>query len=372
MAGKSKKYLGVYTVKGKRGLSYGIDYIHPLTGERVRKILREATSEAEAFGVRSIELADAKRGALNKAYGIKAQSKVISFEAMVTEYLKWSEDNKDSWETDTYRATALLRAFKGKLMSDINPFVVEKFKRAEAKRVSKKTVNRYLSLGSQVFEKAIEWDKYDGQNPFLNGFKIKKDKKPGALTPEQVVAIRGQINHPVKKAMVGFAFYTGWRISEICKLKWEDLNLEAGTAWIVDPKNGETVEIELDVRAVAIIRGLERYGSCIFCRKNGKPFKGRLQRVIKNAAKEAGVELPPRKVWHIFRRTWASIMLQNGCDVETLRVLGNWKDHSMPLWYAEAAGRRQRKEALSRLPDLDRGGDGRNMAEIDKVVSLTG
>lgn len=59
---KSKKYLGVYTVEGKRGISFGIGYIHPQTGERVRKILKNVTSEADAFGLRSIEIADAARG----------------------------------------------------------------------------------------------------------------------------------------------------------------------------------------------------------------------------------------------------------------------------------------------------------------------
>jgi integrase len=234
-------------------------------------------------------------------------------------------------------------------------------------------VDKYISLGSQVFEKASDWKKYDGENPFEGRrFNPKKGKKPGALTPEEVVAIQNEIGHPVKRAMVGFDFYSGWRISEVCKLTWDDVDLEKGTAWLVDPKNGETVEMELDDRAVAIIANSERYGDHVFCRKNGKPFKGRLQRVMKNAAKRAGVELPPRKAWHILRRTWASMMLQRGCDVETLRVLGNWKHNDMPLWYAEAAGKEQRRAALSRLPSLDNeGANGRNMAEIKKVVALT-
>jgi len=78
MAKKSKKYPGVYTVEGKRGISYGIDYIHPLTGQRVRKILKNATSEAGADKIRSIEIADAARGAVNKAYGLKAKMPKLS------------------------------------------------------------------------------------------------------------------------------------------------------------------------------------------------------------------------------------------------------------------------------------------------------
>jgi hypothetical protein len=47
------------------------------------------------------------------------------------------------------------------------------------------------------------------------------------------------------------------------------------------------------------------------------------------------------------------MMLQAGCDVETLRILGNWKDYAMPLWYADAANREHQKTALNRLPKLE-------------------
>ena len=37
---KSIRYRGVYSIKGKEGVSYGIDYIHPETGQRIRKVLK--------------------------------------------------------------------------------------------------------------------------------------------------------------------------------------------------------------------------------------------------------------------------------------------------------------------------------------------
>lgn len=362
----------MYTIEGKRCISYGIDYVHPQTGQRIKKILKGVSSMEKAFELRNIELADASRGAINKAYGLKGNGKPVLFENMVNAYLVWSKENKDSWQTDEHRAKPLLLAFKGKLASDINPFMAEKYKMARAKQVNKKTVNKELSFARQVFDKAIEWKKWDGGNPFAGvKFRIKKGKKPGALTPEQVLAIRDNITHPVKQDMVGFAFYAGWRISEIRKLKWDDVDLDRGTAWVVDPKSGNTVEIELDPKAVEIVSRQQKRSEFVFCHKNGKPYKTNLHDVIRNAATRAGVYLPPKKAWHIFRRTWASIMLQRGCDVETLRVLGNWKDTSMPLWYAEAAGSEQRREALSRVPDLDElKTDGRNKEEIEKVVEL--
>jgi integrase len=378
---KSKKYLGVYFMEGKKGISYGIDYIHPQTGQRVRKVLKNVTSEAQAYGIRSIEIADAARGAIDKAYGLKPKERAVSFESMVKAYLKWSKENKESWGTDEHRAKHLKRIFAGRFLSDINPFLIEKYKSIRAKEkgrqtkklISKKTINKELILGGQIYKKAIEWEKYNGENPFLKAsrYKIKKPKKPGSLSPEDVQAIMGQIGHEVKRDMVLFDFNTGWRISEIRKLRWEDVNQETGLAWIVDPKNGNSVEIELNDQALEIIKRQRKRSKFVFCHKNGKPFKTNLHRLIKNAAKNAGVNLPPRKAWHIFRRTWASMMLQNGCDVETLRELGNWKDHSMPLYYADAAGRKRRREMLNNLPVIEEKGHGRILAEISEGDNLT-
>jgi integrase len=365
---KNKKQPGVFAVKGKRGLSYGIDYIHPATGQRVRKILKNVTSEARAAELRAIEIGDAARGAIDKAYGLKAKARAVSFCTMVEEYLKWSEENKKSAATDDHRAKPLKKAFKGRLMSDMNPFVVEKYKMARAKQVTKATVNKELIFGSQVFRKAAEWGKYVGENPFFKTkFKLEKRKKPGCLTPEQVQAIKDQIPHPVKRDMVAFAFAMGWRISEIRKLKWADVDLDKGRAWIVDPKNGESVEVPLSDEAKAIVARQGGRGDFVFCKLNGDRWTTNMNKTIRAAADRAGVILPLRKGWHILRRTWASMFLQNGGDVESLRVQGHWKDYSMPMWYADAADESKRKTILNRIPKLD---EGRNLAEISNVVQL--
>lgn len=366
---KRKKYNGVYSVKGKNGISYGIDYVHPQTGQRIRKMLKGCTSEADASEKRAIEVADAARGALEKAYGIRSRGKPVLFTEMVDLYLSnWSAENKDS-RTDKFRSVRLKEFFEGRLMSDITPFLVEKFKRQMAKDRSKSTVDKWLSLGSQVFEKARAWRKYNGENPFLkvDRFKVKRGRKPGSLSPEQVYSIMEQISHPVKRDMVEFCYNTGWRISEITGLRWEDVDPDAGKAWIADPKNDSPTDVELNDRALALILQQERNGPYVFSHKNGKQYRTGLTDVFKNAAEKAGIALPERKAWHILRRTWASMFLQNGGDVETLRVLGNWKDFSMPMWYADSADSDRKREILNRIPAPN----GRKKPEIEKVVSVS-
>ena len=110
MAKRSEKYPGVYIVEGKKGLSYGIDYIHPQTGQRIRKIVK-AKTEKKASELRGTEIADAKRGAINKAYGFKEKGKSPLFTDMIDMYLKWARDNKKSWQIDHYKANILKKAF---------------------------------------------------------------------------------------------------------------------------------------------------------------------------------------------------------------------------------------------------------------------
>jgi len=366
---KSKKYPGVYTVQGKRGTSYGIDYINPITDQRVRKIVKGAKSERDAAKYRGIELADAERGKLDQAYGLRAKQKPMTFEKMASLYLEWAKENLKDPRTVKDRISVLNRYFGRKLLTDITPWMVEKFKMTRAKEVTKSTVNTQLSVLRQIFVKAIEWKRFSGPHPMttVRQFKIPKGKKPGALTPEQAQAIIDAVPYPVRQDMVRYAFYTGWRIGEIRRLKWDHVDFEEGTAYIVDPKNRQSVELELAPEALEVIKRQPKRGEYVFCKIDGRPYTTNMRFTIKNAAKKAGVYLPPRKAWHIFRRTWATMMLQSGCDVETLRVLGNWKDASMPLWYAEAAGRPQRKAILKRLPKLEWQKNGRNK----KVVSLS-
>lgn len=184
---------------------------------------------------------------------------------------------------------------------------------------------------------------------------------------EQVQAIIDEIDQPVKKDMVEFAFNSGWRVGEIIRLRWQDVDLENGLAWIVDPKNKESVEVPLNDAAIEVIRRQTRRSEYVFCHLNGKPFKTFLYGTMWAAFKRAGVELPKNKAWHIFRRTFASMFLQAGGDVESLRAQGNWKDFSMPMWYASPGSMDQRREIMNKFPKVH----GRKMAEKLQVVEIS-
>ena len=115
-------------------------------------------------------------------------------------------------------------------MSDINPFIVEKYKSVRSKNVQKATVNKELIFGSQVFRKAIEWGKYSGENPFLKTkYKLDKGKKPGILTPRASASDHGSGCLPSGQAVAWLPSLStrDGASARSGKLKWEDVNLES-------------------------------------------------------------------------------------------------------------------------------------------------
>ncbi len=356
---RSNKYPGVTVIENISGkISYGIDYVLP-SGQRVRKILKGCKSERQASQIRAIEIAAASQGELVKKYGLKNKTKSILFHKAIDLYDEWAKDNKKSYygEKFTYGVIKRSHLFEGKFIAEISPMLAERFKSERAKDTSKNTANKYIIACRQIVEKMIAWGYHTGENPFkaVENFKISKGKRPGSLYAREVQAIIDQIRSPVKRDMVAFAFYTGWRIGSIRKLRKEDYNQEHRSIWLMDPKSGRTTELALcDAAAEIVEHNIKKSnGEFVFCKKNGEPFKTAMNAVIGNAAERAGVVLPTGKKWHAFRRTWTTHMFKSGADIGSVRDLGNWSDDTMPLWYNDGLRFEEQRKILNKIPRLD-------------------
>ncbi|MFK2893682.1 site-specific integrase [Dyella flagellata] len=64
--------------------------------------------------------------------------------------------------------------------------------------------------------------------------------------------------NPLVKPVIQFAIESAMRLSEIVSLRWEDVDLEAQTAFLPDTKNGDSRTVPLSKRAVAVLNGLPR------------------------------------------------------------------------------------------------------------------
>lgn len=149
-----------------------------------------------------------------------------------------------------------------------------------------------------------------------------------------------------------FLCYTGCRLSEgTVRLRTDNLRLSEGFAYIPTTKNGEPRPVHLPPHLVAALanhpRGLDRPGQMVFRWHKS----GRLYKLLRKAAKAAGVDLPAREAFHIFRHTYGSWMRRYaGADTKALVATGAWKSEQSASRYAHAVVSEEARRA-DMLPD---------------------
>lgn len=118
---------------------------------------------------------------------------------------------------------------------------------------------------------------------------------------------------------------TGIRLSEALALATDMTRLGEAFAYIPDTKTGAPQPVHLPPGVVAELanhpRGMERPGETLFRFHKG----GHIYSLLRVALLKAGIDLPPRRAFHVLRHTYATWMRRfAGADLQSL--LGtNWK-----------------------------------------------
>lgn len=131
--------------------------------------------------------------------------------------------------------------------------------------------------------------------------------------------------------------YTGLRLSEALNLTWNDVRLADGYAFVPDTKNNEPRAVFLPPVAVAALGNRAGDGNG----NRGRVFRfrksGHLYQLLRASAARAGVDLPERSAFHIFRHTYGTWMRRYaGLDARGLVATGAWKDRKSADRYAHA------------------------------------
>jgi integrase len=171
-------------------------------------------------------------------------------------------------------------------------------------------------------------------------------KQTAWLWPEQVFALIEEAEKLSQAfaALLIVLCYTGMRLGEALGLTWNDTRLQDGFAYIADTKNGEPRPVFLPPVAVAAIANLPR------THDQHRLFRftksGHLYSLLRAAAFKAGVDLPERSAFHIFRRTYATWMRRYaGLDEIGLLAIGAWKDMKSVHRYSQTVVTEEAKRA---------------------------
>jgi integrase len=271
---------------------------------------------------------------------------------------------------------------------DINLWVIEKWRSEELKRgKAKTTINRDITTLKACLSKAVQWELLDA-NPLQKLKPIRTDgltraryltateeralRKTLAEREEQIRKNRANGNawrrerHQAElpdlstvafadylQPMVLLALNTGLRRGEVLQLRWADVELLRRELIVRgdNAKNGKTRYIPLNNEALTTLQQWRSNSSStewVFARQDGKRMravKSSWKRVLRSAA------IADFR-WHDLRHHFASRLVMNGVDLNTVRELLGHSDLSMTLRYAHLSPE-HKADAVARLCDTD-------------------
>ena len=126
--------------------------------------------------------------------------------------------------------------------------------------------NRTLGVLSKIFNLAELWElRPDGSNPCRHVKRFKEKKRERFLSDEEYRRLGATLRDieadssetAAAIAAIRLLMLTGCRLSEIQKLQWEHVDLNAGELRLPDTKTGAKV-VHLGDPAIAVLRGIQR------------------------------------------------------------------------------------------------------------------
>jgi integrase len=158
--------------------------------------------------------------------------------------------------------------------------------------------------------------------------------------------------HPRFGALCTFLLYSGCRLSEALRLRPADIDLPSSYAFVPTTKNGDPRPIHLPPVLVAALANIDMGRVTAF----GFSKAGRIYNLLDEAATAAGVKIPDRVAFHIFRHTYGAWMRRyGGLDTSGLVGTGAWKSRTAAAVYEHVqVSEEARKADLLPTPDWAR------------------
>ena len=167
------------------------------------------------------------------------------------------------------------------------------------------------------------------------------DQIPYFFTEEDVTKIFNAITNFKHYAMLNVLFYGALRVSELCSLNTDDIDLEALTIRVREGKGGiysmalmspqcsDILKSYLEMRPPLDINGKQP----LFYTDYENRWQGlEVSRLFHNYKKKAGISKPGGA--HVFaRHTVASLMVKNGCDLLTIKEVLRHKSIESSMRY---------------------------------------
>jgi site-specific recombinase XerD len=308
-----------------------------LTGKGPQTLKEKRRFEQEK---RDAEVAEKKR---------KAREEMPFDVYFAEKYLPEAQNNKtyDSWRRENNLYKYWIKPVIGKMpFKNIRPFHMERIKKnmADAGKADR-SIQYALAVIRQVFNHAIYNEMFTGKNPATKVKKPKVDnERERFLTRNEAdilldkLKIKSQQVHDIAL----LSLHCGLRASEIFKLTWGDINIDAKII-TVRGKGGKTRPAFMTDKIKTLLINLPpgEPNELVFKDRNGKKIM-RISNVYYRTVKEIGFnngikDRRHRVCFHTLRHTYASWMVQNGEDLYTVKELMGHSTMAMTERYSHLA-----------------------------------
>jgi len=263
---------------------------------------------------------------------------------MVEEFLEYAPKHKTprTCETNLGHCKKLVRYFKGRPLAQITPCLIEGYideRRKQNPDLSDKSIINELFTLSALFKQAIKRG-YVKENP------VKRIEMPKYTRPEMKCFTQREIElilancsrHMKGILLVGLS--TGFRASEICNLKWENIDFKEG---IISLKCDATFKTKNKKNRLAILvpqlreeleflksnwvdpardTVIERQAcqmQYVFCHRDGRPFQS-FCNAFKMLVERLGIENASP---HTMRHTFVTYHSSYGDPFMTQKMVGH-------------------------------------------------
>jgi integrase len=369
------RYPGIFQYVGRNGTVYGIDYYSG--GKKHREIIGSLLGDAQK------KLAERKEEAEDGNCLSRAQKRKITFAKLKEEYEKTQKGEPYFEKSRKYYLDTLQSFFgKDKRLYQITSLEIEKFKikrkdtpTQHGKVRSEISVNRELETLRHLLNKAMEWGWLD-KNPFdrfkkPNGrstiFYQENNDRTRYLAEDEIRKLLSA-SPPHLQDIIKAAIFTGLRMGDILRLKWNQVDLEKGIITFKEQKkndrtrikflNGDMIDLLLGIKQRYLLMGnqpediflgpeLGRKGN----KRPGKPVRC-IRRAFKTALEKAGIR---DCHFHDLRHTSASHLIMRGASMKAVQEHLNHSSPTMTNRYAHISEKFQQEQIqlLNGLCDLE-------------------
>lgn len=156
------------------------------------------------------------------------------------------------------------------------------------------------------------------QEPLIVSLPKRKKQLPEVLTKEQIKAMINSTTNIKHQLIIELLYSTGMRLSELLKLRVEDIDFEHNTVRIVQGKGAKDRITIISKNTAQNIKNKIISGRILSGRKGSYSQKS-VQLVIENSARKAGIQ--QNTTPHILRHSFAIHLLESGVDIRYIQSL---------------------------------------------------